>query len=114
MKRFLSLLIALSCAAQAQPRYTTIVIAKGYGNGINSQDDVVGTLTPPNPTVDRYSFLYKEGKLTVFGLSVPHGPFQNEVVAAAVNDSDEVVGSARDGIDKSVPELDAFFTITKK
>jgi hypothetical protein len=49
------LLVALSCAAQAQPKYTAIAIAKGYGTGINSEGDVVGTLS-----ADIHAFLYKK------------------------------------------------------
>ena len=74
--------------AQAQSTYRVTVIAKGYGNGINSQGDVCGTLSSNN-----HAFLYRRGRLTDLGvLAIFPNSTNNSSFAYEVNDSDVVVG----------------------
>jgi probable HAF family extracellular repeat protein len=120
MKHILSLLIALSCAAQAQqPKYTVQVIApaiarfdRSFGDlyvptlGINNRGDIIGTLA-----VNHHAFLYKNGEVTDLGL--PAASYPNEVFqtfGVALNDWDTLIGQVYDpsGGDAGVYLLNAF------
>jgi probable HAF family extracellular repeat protein len=82
------LILAGLQTAQAQPEYRVTVIAPGFGNGINSQGDVCGTLSS-----NSHAFLYKKGRLTDLGvLAIPPNSTNNSSFAYELNDSDIVVG----------------------
>jgi probable HAF family extracellular repeat protein len=101
MKQILSLLIALSCAANAQTRYAVTDLGRpggptnaSYGAGINSKGDVIGEFTSQGGFY--HGFLYKKGRITDLGL-VPKNPLLSQVLPAAINDSDEIVGTIQQG-----------------
>jgi chitinase len=81
------LILAGLQTAQAQPEYRVTVIAQGFGNGINSQGDVCGTLSSNN-----HAFLYKKGRLTDLGALAVSPNSSNSSFGYEVNDSDVVVG----------------------
>lgn len=101
MKKILILLTAalsLTMSAFAVPRYHVTPITPGSGEGINNLGDVTGQMAVYSDfwTYFRggHAFLYKNGKLTDFGVYyTPTEPVYETMTGNAVNNSDVVVGA---------------------